>query len=111
MVENEGGGGLLRDELPAFGQGESDPLGGEEAEELLVLGKVRAGRVAPGRAAPLTFRKAQLAADQAVDVLGHRLGALRREAVEVVALGVAALAVELVAELVGAIADGHDLER
>ena len=68
----------------------------EQAPDLLVLGLVRAGRVAPRVAAALVGLDPELAADLGVQPLGQALGRLHAEAVDEELLGELAVGLELV---------------
>src|SRR3954447_13507417 len=67
----------------------------EQAEDLLVLGLLRARRVAPGVAPPLVGRDAEVLAHARVHPLGHALGGLDAEAVGEELLGELAVGLEL----------------
>src|SRR5215208_4257903 len=65
--------GLLGQDGVTAGEGHSDLLEVEQAPDLLVLGLVRAGGVAPGVAAALVERYGEVAADLGVQPLGQSL--------------------------------------
>ena len=86
---------LLGLDRVAVGEGHADLLEAEQAPDLLVLGLVRAGGIAPRVAATLVGVDAELAADLGVQPLGHALGRLDAEAVDEELLGELAILLEL----------------
>ena len=61
VVEDDGGGRLLRVELVFFGEGDADLIGVEQRQELLLVGEVGAGGVAEGVAAVALARQPHFA--------------------------------------------------
>ncbi len=82
----------------------------EEAPDLLVLGLVRAGRVAPRVAPALVEVDSEPAPYLRVQPLGEALGGLHAEPVGVELLGELAVALELRHQVGDLGADGHALE-
>ena len=83
----------------------------EEAPDLLVLGLVGAGRIAPGVAPALVELDPEPAPDLGVEPLGQALGGLHAQAVDEELLGELAVGLELVDPLRDLVAHGHALER
>src|SRR5438270_856712 len=96
VVDDDGGGRLLGIELVFLAEADADLLGMQQLQQLLLVGEVRAGRVAEGiAAAAIALRQhlvvvarlfggeAQFAADALVRVFGEGLGHLDREAVQI----------------------------
>src|SRR3546814_17451147 len=96
MMQHDRRGRLLRVELVLVGQHDADLRRLEQAQELLLVLQLRAGRVAEGVAraaialaehgievAGVLVAEAELAPDPLVDILGQRLGHLDAEAVQV----------------------------
>ena len=69
MVEDEGGGGLLRVELELVAEGEADALGAQQRENLALVFQLGAGRLAEGVA------RAAVALQQQAAALAGVLGA------------------------------------
>src|SRR4030088_873121 len=86
-------------------------LGGEELEELSVILEVGTGAVAPRVALASPTRDAELAADAAMQPLGHGFGGFHGEAMRVEALAVFACGLERFEAPRGVVAHGDDLER
>src|SRR5689334_14961094 len=81
MVGDDRDRRLLGLDRVAAAQPQADRRSVEEAEDLLVLGLLRARRVAPRVAPALVAIDAELAADLRVQPLGHALGRLDAQAV------------------------------
>jgi hypothetical protein len=88
-----------------------DLLEVEQAPDLLVLGLVGAGGIAPGVAPALVGVDSQPAAHAGVEPLGHPLGGLHAEAVHEELLGELAVRLELADPLRHLVARGDRLER
>src|SRR3954447_18232872 len=82
MMGNDRHCRLLGQDGVGAGEGHADLFEVEKAPDLLVLGLVRAGGVAPGVAAALVEGDAELAAHFGVQPLGQALGCLDTEAVD-----------------------------
>src|SRR5262249_4274739 len=80
------------------------------APDLLMLGLVRAGGIAPRVAAPLVEVDIQLAADLGMQPLGQALGGLDADTVDVELLGELAVTLEPLDQLGDLGADRHALE-
>ena len=103
--------GLLGLDRVAAGQRQADARRVEQAEDLLVLGLVRAGRVAPRVAPALAGIDPQLAAHLGVQPFGHALGHLHAQAVHVELLGELALLLEASHQVRDLAAGGDGLDR
>src|SRR4029078_12346683 len=72
MVDDDGGGGLLWDELIGRAEGHAQVgFGRQKVEHLAVLGELGDGGITPGVALAAAGRQVQLAANVAVNVLGR----------------------------------------
>src|SRR2546422_9153208 len=104
VVGHQGRGGLLRIQLELLAEGDAQPLGLEELDQLGLVLQIWAGRVAEAVAGPAVVlveelddlagviaADAQLGPHLAVEVLGEGLRGLHPHAVEVEVIGVAAL--------------------
>src|SRR4051812_16943150 len=98
------------DRVPAA-EPQADRRRVEEAEDLLVLGLLRARRVAPRVAPALVAVDAEVLAHARVQPLGHALGGLDAEAVREELLGELAVGLELRHELGDLVARGDGLQR
>src|SRR5215217_9686951 len=94
----------------AAGQPDADLAEAEQSVDLLVLGLVRAGRVAPGVAAALTEVDVEAPPDLGVQPFGDALGGLDADPVDEELLGELAIGLELGDPLGHLVADGHRLE-
>src|SRR5262245_28811448 len=112
MVHDDGAGRLLGIDLPVLGQYAADTLGLEQAEELLLVGKVGARRIPEAvAAAPVVLSEefldprrilvgnTEFLAHALVPQLGQRFGRLYAQTVEVQVLGVIVLFKELARSL------------
>src|SRR3954464_11597162 len=102
---------LLRLDRVAAAEPQADRRRVEEPEDLLVLGLLRARRVAPRVAPALLGADAQPPADLRVQPLRHALGGLHAEAVGEQLLGELAVGLELGHELCDLVAGRDRLQR
>jgi hypothetical protein len=87
VVDDNGGGRVLGDELERFGQGDANQaVGIQEAEDVGLLLQVGAGGVAPAIALAAVGVEAKLAADLLLGNLGQRLGGRGGQAAQEVTL-------------------------
>ncbi len=95
MVGDDGQRRLLGLDGESAGEAQTDRWSIEQPEDLLVLGLLRAGGIAPGVATALGGLDAELRAHASVHPLGHALRALDSETVGEQLLGELAVGLEL----------------
>ena len=102
---------LLRHRRVAVGEPHADPAEVEQRVDLLVLGLLGHGRVAPRVAPALAAVDPEVAAHAPVQPLGQALGGLHAEAVDEELLGELAVLLELGHQLGHLVADRDGLQR
>src|SRR5260221_13283452 len=116
-------GRLLRVELVLLAEGDAHLVGAQQRKQLFLVAEIGTGGIAEGIAAAaialvehsveiarLLGGEAELAADALVEIFGHRLGHLDREAVKIKVVLVAVLREPLTRHLGRAMAHGDHLE-